>query len=235
VTLIPFTQKKQYTEETEQHNTISYLDATNHNKYTREHFHLQKTHIHGHSHPVYFKSPLATKVRSNQVLPRDITHIIRNFLYVSKQSRNKQRTLEAFVCFDHTCWTIINSLRFRLWEYLFICLFVLKSYHIIIMLNFINIPHKPSVALYFLQSTNLFLSLYLKLERPILKEPSVSSCYTRNLGSCDNSRINTFWMYFEYTGWELVSNSDSNFSALTLRRLMSHIYIYIWSTHSWCF
>ena len=49
---------------------------------------------------------------------------------------------------------------------------------------------------------------------PILKEPAVWSNYTPKVGSCDTLLLNTLLIYFECTGKESVSDSESNVSVL---------------------
>ena len=56
--------------------------------------------------------------------------------------------------------------------------------------------HKPYVVLYFSPSTKTCPSLYLNFDHPILKEPSVSSWYTPQVGPYDNLRLSTLWIYF---------------------------------------
>ena len=67
-------------------------------------------------------------------------------------------------------------------------------------LDWVNNSRNPSVSLYFLPSTNTCLLLYLKVDRTISNERSVSSWKTLKLGSCDTLRVNTLWMLFECVG-----------------------------------
>ena len=105
--------------------------------------------------------------------------------------------------------TIIFSMRFRLQDYLLICLSVLMGDRVLSGRDWVSNSHNPCVALFLLPSTNTFLLLYLKLDRPILNEPLVLSWKTPKLGSCNTLRFYTLWMYFECVGELSVSDSIS--------------------------
>jgi hypothetical protein len=87
-------------------------------------------------------------------------------------------------------------------------------------LAFDNNSHNPFVALYNLPSTNTYLFLYLKQERPILKQPSLSSRYTPNVGSCDNLRLDMLRIYFECIDEEPVSTGSTRLGLSDLRSII---------------
>jgi len=133
--------------------------------------------------------------------------------------RNKPFLFKTIVRFDLTCGNIINSMQ----DYLFIFLSVPNSDRDFIRFILCQQFPQPLNCLLFLPFTNKCLSLYVTLERPILKEPLATFWYTPNVGLCDTLRLKTFWIYSECIGESSVSDSDT-----VLNRGTEPILVSVW-------